>query len=81
MLQTIQKLMTVLFKTEKTHTHTIVNLEKDKLKKDLNAARRENVALDKKNTEIKDHMNLWMRKAAQLQEKLSASQGEVVVLA
>ena len=38
MLKSIQKLMALLFKPEKEHTHEVGDPEKDRLKKDLTKA-------------------------------------------
>ena len=80
MLQSIQKLMALLFKQEKEHVHEVGDPEKDKLKKDLKKSHNDYALLTKQKMEVDEQMNLWMRKSAQLQEKLSASIGEVTVL-
>ena len=80
MLQSIQKLMALLFKQEKEHVHEVGDPEKDKLKKDLKKSHNDYALLNKQKMEVDEQMNLWMRKASQLQDKLSASIGEVTVL-
>ena len=80
MLKSIQKLMALLFKPEKEHTHEVGDPEKDRLKKDLTKAHNDYALLTKQKMEVDDTMNLWMRKSAQLQDKLSKAQGEVTVL-
>lgn len=79
---------------EKKHTHEIVDVEKERLKKDLTKSHQDYAKLTKqmievdeqmnlqtkRNEEIKEQMNLWMRKAGQLQNKLSASLGHATVL-
>ena len=69
MLKTIQKLMGILFTCCSDHKHetTVVKPEATlKLKKELSMVRQEK--------------SEWMKKAASLQDKLSASQGHVTVL-
>jgi len=82
MLEKIQKIIHVLFNTEVEHQHTVV-VKPDvtlKLKKELSEARKK---LSVANIQLSDSVaqsNLWMRKSAAVQDKLSASQGHVTVL-
>ncbi len=80
MLKSIQKLMELLFKPEQKHVHEVGDPEKDKLKKDLKKAQNENAVLRKQQAEVREQINLWMRKSEQLQEKLTGSIGELAVL-
>ena len=80
MLKSIQKLMELLFKPEQKHVHEVGDPEKDKLKKDLKKAQNENAVLRKQQVEVREQMNLWMRKSEQLQEKLTGARGELAVL-
>ena len=73
MLKLIQKIMGLLVKDEE-HTHeAVVDEEKIQLKKDLVIAR-------KNEKDAAHQADLWRRKSAQLQDKLSTAQGEITVL-
>ena len=79
MLKLIQKIMGLLVKEEK-HTHEIVDVEKERLKKDLTKSHNDYAKLTKQKIEVDEQKDLWMRKSSQLQDKLSKAQGEVTVL-
>jgi chromosome segregation ATPase len=80
MLKQVQKLIDLLFTTKTEQKHETVKAENTKLKRELAAARKENTILTKQHETSKEHGNLWKRKSADLQDKLSAALGHTTVL-
>ena len=96
MWKNLQTLITILFTHGKKHKHEVTEppIDVHKLQRKLGEAEQKLLALKKESnvtsidlmkvkTELKDataQSNLWMKKSANLQDKLSASLGHVTVL-
>ena len=82
MLNTIKKVLTLLFKAETAHKQEVV-IKPDvtfQLKRDLSEAQQKILGLNRRLKDSVDQSSLWMKKSAALQDKLSASLGHVTVL-
>ena len=82
MFQQIQKLMALLFNDKKSHPQelTVKPDETRRLKRELSEAQHALLGTRKQIQTLTEQSNLWMKKAATLQDKLTASQDHVKVL-
>ena len=82
MLKTLQNMMAFLFDSGKSHEQTLVIKpdETRKLKSELSEAQHALLGARKKIQTVTEQADLWMKKSAMLQDKLTASQGHVKVL-
>jgi hypothetical protein len=82
MLKRIRQLLVHLFKAEPTHKQEVV-VKPDvtfKLQRDLSEAQQQVLGLNRRLKDSIGQSSLWMKKAAILQKKLSASQERELVL-
>ena len=83
MLKLISKLVPLLFKNDsKTHQQELIVKpdETRRLKRELSEAQHVLLGAKKQVQNLTEQSNLWMKKAATLQDKLTASQDHVKVL-
>jgi len=82
MFKSIQQFMAFLFDTKKTHKQelTVKPDETRRLKRELSEAQHALLGTQKKIQTITEQANLWMKKAATIQDKLTASEDHVKVL-
>ena len=82
MLENIRTIIKLLFNSKKEHQHILV-VKPDvtlKLKKELSEAKKKLSIVNIQLSDMVAQSNLWMKKSAILQDKLSASLGHVKVL-
>jgi len=82
MLENIRTIIKLLFNSKKEHQHILV-VKPDvtlKLKKELSEAKKKLSIVNIQLSDMVAQSNLWMKKSAILQDKLSASLGHVTVL-
>jgi len=85
MLTVLQKLIALLFKQKQEHKHEIIVVDEEKiqLRKEIASLK---VSLSTSTASLREYKDaahqadLWMKKSAQLQEKLSAALGHTTVL-
>jgi len=82
MLQQLQNLMALLFKEKKPRKQELLIKpdETRKLKSELSEAQHALLGAKKQIQNFTEQANLWMKKAATLQDKLTASEAHVKVL-